>query len=176
MCFALLSQFIEGFLCCKQRQLAICQKVLLVVGNNDITAAGNGTLILQHVLKAHLLMIYAKRSSLAMSSSVTCPMPRNFLNSSGSSGKLFQSIAVSWTLALDACLLPDVIARSAFIAFSINPSSVTMIFSSLNSSAFNCIAVIILILYNICVEKYQSLNLGAKIQIKTEITNKTAKI
>ena len=48
---ALLSQLIEVFLCCKQRQLAICQKVLLVVGNNDITVTGNSTLVLQHVLK-----------------------------------------------------------------------------------------------------------------------------
>ena len=91
---------------------------------------------------SHLLMIYAKRSSLAMSLSVTAHAPRNCLNSSGSSGKLSQSIALSWALALVACLPPDVMARSALLDFYINPSSATMRFIFLNSSAFNCIAVI----------------------------------
>ncbi len=155
---------------CKQWKFAVFSKILFVVGNNDITATSKGTLILKHILKIltylscfkctrtivkkidqyigiqkdffHFPMIYAKRSSLAMSSLVMCPIPRNCKNSSGSSGNASQSMALSTAFALERRLRGLVIRRRALMAFSIMFSSVIMIFNSRNNSAFICIAVI----------------------------------
>ncbi len=90
----------------------------------------------------HFPIIYAKRSSLARSSLVICPIPRNCINSSGSSGRLFQSIAESLVFTLVVRLCVVVMRRRALMAFSIMPSSVTMTSNSRNNSAFNCSVVI----------------------------------
>ena len=90
----------------------------------------------------HLFRMYARRSSLSISSWVKCPMPLICLNSLGSSGRSFQSVFSFVALALEARRCEVVIRRRALIAFSIIPSSVTMTFNSRNNSAFNCNAVI----------------------------------
>ena len=99
--------------------------------------------IQEHVF--HLPMIYANRSSLFMSSWVTCPMPRNCTNSSGSSGRLSQSIVFPAALAFVMRTRGEVIRRSALTAFSIILSFPTMMFSWWNNSTFNCVVVITLL-------------------------------
>ena len=97
----------------------------------------------------HLLRIYAKRSSLSISSCVKCPIPRRRLNDSGRSTTALLSTAV----VFDFFTRGFVIRRRAIMAFSIMPSSVTMIFNSRNNSEFSCNAVIILALYMFLVAK-----------------------
>lgn len=65
----------------------------------------------------YLFRMYARRSSLSISSWVKCPMPLICLNSLGSSGRSFQSVFSFVALALEARRCEVVIRRRALIAF-----------------------------------------------------------